>query len=687
MNLSLFDWAIVVVAVIILRFISLKSSTHMQGVADFLSANRCAGRYLLTIAGQMGGTGVISLVAMFEMYYQVGLPPIWWGFMGIPVGIIILLTGWTYWRFRETRALTLAQFFEMRYDRKFRIFAGFVCWFSGIVNFGIFPAVAARFFIYFCGLPDYFHIPGLPFPISSFATFMAVDLALALLFVTQGGQITVMITEFFQGMFCGFAFLVIVGFLIYQFPWSTVVTAMNTAPPDASMLNPYHSSQAKDFNIWYFLIGIFGTILNSMSWQGCSGFQSSAKSPHEARMGMIIGGWRGMPLTCMMILLALCAFAVMNLPQYSGIKTSVNQVLAGISDTTIRGQMTVPVILTHILPIGIKGLLTTAMLFFSFTCHDTYMHSWGSIFIQDVYMPLRNKPMSPEQHIRYLRYSIIGVAVFAFLFSLLFPQNSKILFFFAGTGTIWLGGAGSVIVGGLYWKRGTTKGAYAALIVGIIFGLASLIIPPVYQHYYKAEFPINNQILYFAAMCLALLSYIIVSLMTCDWSSPFNLEKMLNRGQYATAGQQVMAQPHENVLLKIMGINKDFTFTDKIWACGLLVWNLGWFATFFIMTAINYAFGTSDAWWASFWKFYIYLLFIIGVPATIWFSIGGVRDIRELFRTLDHMVRDHTDDGRVLSDEEKQAAAGAVTKSAPTINLNYVAASEQDIEGNKGSKS
>ena len=60
--------------------------------------------------------------------------------------------------------------------------------------------------------------------------------------------------------------------------------------------------------------------------------------------------------------------------------------------------------------------------------HDTYLHSWGSIFIQDVVMPLRqtfvgDKVMAPKHHVLLLKASIFGVCLFIFFFSLLFGQQ------------------------------------------------------------------------------------------------------------------------------------------------------------------------------------------------------------------------------------------------------------------------
>jgi len=133
------------------------------------------------------------------------------------------------------------------------------------------------------------------------------------------------------------------------------------------------------------------------AWQGDSGFNSSARSPHEQKMGAMLGAWRGIPLALMMMVAPIAAFAVLHLPQYAHIAAKVNATLSTIDSRAIRGQMQVPITLAHLLPVGVKGLMATMIVFFSFTCHDTYMHSWGSIFIQDVIMPFRKKPLSPKE--------------------------------------------------------------------------------------------------------------------------------------------------------------------------------------------------------------------------------------------------------------------------------------------------
>ena len=46
--------------------------------------------------------------------------------------MILTTSGWVIYRFRQTKSLTLAQFFEKRYSRNFRIFAGIIAFVTPI---------------------------------------------------------------------------------------------------------------------------------------------------------------------------------------------------------------------------------------------------------------------------------------------------------------------------------------------------------------------------------------------------------------------------------------------------------------------------------------------------------------------------------------------------------------------------
>ena len=116
----------------------------------------------------------------------------------------------------------------------------------------------------------------------------------------------------------------------------------------------------------------------------------------------------------------------MNHPDFQSVADSVNASLSSMPTDTLKSQMRAPFVLSEVLPVGLLGAFAALMLAAFISTHDTYLHSWGSIFIQDVIMPFRKKPFEKEEHIKVLRYSIFGVAIFIFLFSLLFSQSQKI---------------------------------------------------------------------------------------------------------------------------------------------------------------------------------------------------------------------------------------------------------------------
>ena len=688
MNLSFIDWLIVAITLGSMIYSVNMTKGLMKSVTDFLSAGRTAGRYLISVSSGVAGLGAISIIMFLEMGYVAGFSLSWWG---LSQGIIILaitMSGWVIYRFRSTRCLTLAQFFEKRYSRKFRIFAGIVAFVAGIINFGIFPAVGAQFFINFCELPDSFI--GIPM----YPLVMFLLLSIALYFVYTGGQIAIIIADFFQGVFVTIVLFIVTIYLFFTIGWEQVSESLEKTPiklaqkeiqnleiepsfqdlpelekyervseinekyENSSRINPFKTSQVEDFNFWYYLIGIIGVMYGTLGWQGSQGYNSSAKSAHEAKMGSVLAGFRGLPQGLFMFLVPVLVYVLMNHPDYQAVADAVNSSLDKISTDTLRTQLRAPFILSEILPVGLLGAFAALMLAAFISTHDTYLHSWGSIFIQDVIMPFRDKPFDKETHLRVLRYSIFGVAVFIFFFSLLFSQNQKIALYFALTAAIFSGGCGAVIIGGLYWERGTTAAAWTAMIIGAFIGVGGTLVKQVSVDWLSDVsslatiktillylMDINGQEYWGIGIASSSISYIFVSLV--GNRSSIDMDKLLNRGRYSIKGEMAVVNKEPELGWKIFGMGAEFTKSDKLIYILNYVWTGMWTLIFIFGTVYNLSNPVSDSSWMKYWEYYIYLNMAVSIIIIVWFTVGGISDLKHMISSLQSDHRDHGDDGWV----------------------------------------
>lgn len=662
------DWMIVASLALVLGAIAIYTNQYMKGIADFLAANRLAGRYMLTLADGMAGLGAIGIIATFQQFYQGGLGAAWWGQIMAPVLLLLPLTGFIIYRFRSSRVMTIAEFYEKRYSRRFRIFAGMLAFFAGVINYGVFPQVTARFLIYFCEIPQYSIQLGTFTVDLTLGFMMALLLIVALALTLRGGQIAIMITDFLQAQFLNIIFLLILGVLLWHFTLSDVIETLKSAPAGQSMIDPFDQGDIPDFNMFFFFIMAFNAVYTYMAWQGNQGYNCAARTPHEAKMARILAAWRFGATWTVIMLIAIFAWVLMNGNLAPELTATAQETITGLDNEGLERQLTVPIALKQLLPVGIFGLFVVAITAAAISTDDTYLHSWGSIFIQDVYLPLKGETeLSPERHLSLLRKSIVGVAIFVWCFGMVFPLYEYIFMYWAITGAIYVGGAGAVIIGGFYWKRATTAGAWAGMITGSILALSGVIannilwphvLPRLKEYYAHVEWlmaipdqPIlDGARLFFIASLIAVSAYVIVSLLTKP-RPDFNMDKLLHRGEFSIADEQVRGTVQPGLLSRIIGVTPEYTRFDKFIAYAILIWTLFWFSIFILGTLAGIFLDLSEDHWAMYWIFSQGLMVLVGIITVIWFLIGGFRDLANLLRGLQTVKRDKRDDGIVREED------------------------------------
>ncbi|HEY0944174.1 MAG TPA: sodium:proline symporter [Opitutaceae bacterium] len=672
--MQLIDWAVIVIPLLIILVIGLITQRQMKSVAHFVSGGRVGGRYLLAVAKGEMQAGAVVFVASWEVFAHAGFVPNWWAWTVAPIGMIVGIFGFVVYRFRETRAMTLAQFFEMRYSRNFRSFMGVLAFIAGVVNFGIIPAVGARFMVYFLQLPP--EIAAGSWTVPTYIPLMGLFLAISLTLAISGGLITLMVTDCIEGIFSQLMYIVIIVGVLCVVGWSEMSAVIGSRPAGHSMVNPFDAWQVQDFNLWYVLMGVFLTTYGTMAWQNSSAYNTAGSTPHETRMAGLIGRWRESGKAAVVVLLGAAAITYLSHPDFVEASTGAREMLGQIGQPQIQKQMTIPVALTHLLPIGVKGALCAVLLLGIFGGDSTHLHSWGGILAQDVILPRLKKAPSPARHIKLLRGCIIGVAVFAFLFGAFFRQTEYIMMWWSVTTAVYVGGAGAAIIGGLFWKKGTTAGAWAAVLAGSTLSAGGIVAYKLGGESFLADwmgavlnlagveglvpaFTLNGMQISFFSSLIAIALYFGVSLLTLR--EDFPIMKMLHRDAGPAGGIKPVRRRW--TLARIIGMNEDFTRGDRWIAGSLFVWSVAWLAVMLVGTGWNLLGAAgfvpwlrpwSNEAWLGFWHVTSFALpILIAVVTGLWFTWGGLRDLRALFRSLRTYRVDHADNGTVQDQDHK----------------------------------
>ena len=753
--MQLIDWLIVIIPLIFIIGAAFYSGKYTRSAVDFLAAGRLAGRYVISVGDLTAALSVITLVAGTEANYQTGFGVGFWNTITVPVYIVLGLTGFCTYRWRETRCLSKGQFIELRYgSRFFRIVTAIVSTLSEMITNAIGPAIAANFFIYYMGLPHRIMIFGISLP--CYGILVALCLFLATVLIWPSGRISLLITDCFQGLISYPIFVAVVGFILLRFSYDIdLAPVLWDRVPGESFMDPYDVQSLRDFNVFALVVTLVSNVINRASWIG-NDTTNCARTPHEQKMAGILGAWRNGFAYMMVMLIAIIVVVFMNgetfasrnpgnrfsatsneirkqlsirvldeavtvpalrqkavrriqelpdiihkndgtakLSQKKNLDTQyleeIKKVLGNSPEgrimfqrcRTLFQQQMMPVVLRNIFPAGILGLFCLLMIMLLISTDDTRIFNAAGCIVQDMILPFFKGHVSTELHLLLLRLTTVCVAVFFFIVAIFFAQMDYINMFVTIMCALWLGGAGPIMVGGLYTRFGNLTGAWCAIIFGSGTSLLGLVFQrnwteSIYPWIEKMglvepldrflvtvsspmnpwivwkmdpfKFPINSYEILGISLLLSVSSYIIGSFLTYK---PYDLDKLLHRGAYQDEESEKMIPEKlnwKNIWGKLIGITSEYTKGDRI-----IAWSVFFYAIiyqvvigFLAIIVWNLFDSWDQKWWD--WRFYIANLLIpgiIGIISTVWFLIGGFMDTKRLFHDLKNFKENPFDNGQI----------------------------------------
>ncbi len=463
-NFSSVDWAIVLAYPLISVVLGIVASRYVSDMDDFVVAGRGI-RTALGVATLTGTElGLVTVMYGSQKGFTGGFAAFHIGLAAGVVTFFVGLTGFIIAGLRREEVLTIPEYYGRRYGRWTRIIGGSVLAAGGIFNMGMFLRAGSMFIV---------GITGMPIGGGALTIVMLVLLALVLFYTIMGGMISVVMADYVQFVVLSFGLLVATALAIHTLGWDEIFATV-VAQKGAAGFNPFDPEGpfGRDYVVWMAVLGLVGCALWPTSVARALAAQSDKvvkrqfmfASASYALRGIVPYFWGiGAFVLVMKTPDLMLAFFPGGYPPPEGAQ--------GL-DTLYA----LPVFMGRILPAGLIGIITAAMLAAFMSTHDSYFLCWSSVITNDIIAPLARGELTQKTRVALTRVLIFLIGVAIFIVSFAFPIREDLWDYMAVTGAIYFSGAFALLTGGLYWKRASSTGAVMAILMGClaVFGLGAI---------------------------------------------------------------------------------------------------------------------------------------------------------------------------------------------------------------------
>lgn len=353
----------------------------------------------------------------------------------------------------KNKISTLPEFLEKRYGGASRSFLAFLAIVGALfMHIGISLYAGAVVFENFFGINKWYSI-------------IIISLITSI-YTVLGGLKSVVITETIQTviLIVGASVMAIIAVFALPDKGITTLTELKAAlRPDQLVL--LRSAESSPNLPWYSIILGYPVI---GLWYWCADQTIvqrvlGARSLRDAQIGPIFAGFIKILPVFIMVIPGILAYALFK----DIIGENANDAL--------------PVLITQLLPTGLKGLLTAALMAALMSTIAAALNSSATLVSVDIVKRIRPKT-TDKQQVRIGRWTAIIVMLLAIAWS---PMIERFRSIFDAINTILAVLAppiAVVFIWGVFWKRGTKQAALTTIITGFILGaLVFLIDFPAFQ--------------------------------------------------------------------------------------------------------------------------------------------------------------------------------------------------------------
>jgi solute:Na+ symporter, SSS family len=467
-NFTWIDGVIVTVYLALSLLAGVWANRHIHSSRAYLIGGGRSGA-ALNVASYIGTTlGLVTLMYASIDAFSHGFAYVTLALIGMATGLLLGTTGLVIGPLRRLNLMTIPEYFEHRYSRGVRVTGGIICALAGILNMGLFPKMGATFLAYSTGLSAAAEDPE---TLVNLITSLLI--VLVLVYTVLGGMVSVIITDYVQFVILSLGMGTGVYFCLTHpdLGWNVMLGTMAEHRGER-MFSPLAENGGYGwvwivFNFLVFLVAGF-------CWAPEATRALTARNEATARRTFLLAAPGMFIRLAIPALWGVAAFTLVA--QHPGLTDYFYP--HGLDGDPAHAAEAMPATLGAIVPAGLLGLLVAGLMAAFMSTHDSYLLCWSSVISRDVIGPLSKTKQTDQREILITRISVVCIGLFLLVWGIWYELPDSVWTYMAVSGTIYLSGAGAALLGGIYWKRASTAGAWAALLSGLL-AVAGLFLDPV----------------------------------------------------------------------------------------------------------------------------------------------------------------------------------------------------------------